>query len=134
MARVCGETWALKYLLDSNVIIDAIVGRAAALRERMADCDEDDMVASAVCYAEVAHGSAHGKPPPLAILDAFLSDIPVLPFDESAGRAYAGLPFARGRFDRLIAAHALSLGLTLVTNNERDFAEIPDLRVENWAQ
>jgi len=56
----------------------------------------------------------------------------VMPFDRDASLAYGGLPFRRGSFGRLIAAHALSLGLTLVTNNEADFADVPGLKVENW--
>jgi tRNA(fMet)-specific endonuclease VapC len=124
----------LKYLLDSNVIIDAIAGRIAMLRDRLAECDEDDLVTSSVVYSEVAHGSMHGKPPAMDILDAFLGDIPVLPFDLAAARAYAIVPFRRTSFDRLIAAHALSLGLTLVTGNDRDFSDVPGLRVENWTK
>lgn len=124
----------MRYLLDSNVIIAAIDGDIASLRERLAECDEDDLVTSAIAYAEVAHGSMKGKPPAIDILDAFLADIPVLPFDRSAAMAYASLPFERGSYDRLIAAHALSLGLTVVTRNERHFAGIPDLRVENWTK
>ena len=62
----------------------------------------------------------------------FFVAVPVMPFDEGAARLYARLPFRRGSFDRLVAAHALSLGLTLVTNNGRDFADIPGLRIENW--
>ena len=58
----------------------------------------------------------------------------LLPFDEAAVRAYAALPFRRGSFDRLIAAHALALDLTLVTSNVRDFADIPGLLVENWTR
>lgn len=124
----------MKFLLDSNVIINAIMARGPRLRERMAACDEGDLVTSAIAYAEVAHGSAHGKPPPAEILDMFLGDIAVLAFDEAAGRAYATLPFIRARFDRLIAAHALALDLTLVTENERDFRDIPGLQVENWTR
>lgn len=74
-----------------------------------------------------------GKAPGHALLSAFVELVPILPFDDRAAVAYASLPFRRARFDRLIAAHALSLGLTLVTNNEADFADIPGLRVENWA-
>lgn len=70
--------------------------------------------------------------PATEVLDAFIAEIPVLDFDQAAGRAYARLPFKRGRFDRLIGAHALSRGLILVTNNEQDFADIPGLKVENW--
>jgi len=70
--------------------------------------------------------------PPLKVLEAFIRDVPPVPFDTAAARQYAELHFRRGSFDRLIAAHALALDLTLITNNERDFADIPDLRVENW--
>lgn len=122
----------MKFLLDSNIIIAAIDGASLSLREHLGRCDEGDLVTSAIVYAEVAHGSRHGKPPPLSILDAFLEDIPVLPFDEAAGKAYGGLPFVRASYDRLIAAHALSLGLTVVTGNVGHFADLPDLRVENW--
>lgn len=122
----------MKYLLDSNTIIAAMLGTSDALRARMAACDADDMVTSAIVYAEVAHGSHHGKPPPKPVLDAFLQDIPVLPFDDAAARAYARLPFQRARYDRLIGAHALSLGLGVVTANERDYIDIHGLTVENW--
>ena len=57
----------------------------------------------------------------------------MLAFDAAAARVHAELPFLRGSSDRLIAAHALSLGLILVTNNERDFKDLSALKVENWA-
>lgn len=59
--------------------------------------------------------------------------VAVLPFDRLAAESYVKLPFKRGSYDRLIGAHALSLGLTLVTANERHFKDIPGLNVENWA-
>ena len=124
----------MRYLLDSNIVIAAILASGESLRARMAACDEDDLATSAVAYAEVAHGSLRGKPPPIEILDRFLVDIPVLPFDRAAARAYAALPFIRGRYDRLIAAHALSLELTVVTNNMVHFAQVPGLAVENWTE
>jgi tRNA(fMet)-specific endonuclease VapC len=122
----------VKYLLDSNIIIAAISASSSRLRERMAMCDEDDMVTSAIAYAEVAHGAMNGKPPPLDIIDAFLESIPVLPFDQASARIYAALPFVRASYDRLIAAHALACKLTIVTGNVRDFKGIPDLCVEDW--
>ena len=122
----------MKYLLDSNIVIAAILASSPALLARLAMCDDGDVVTSAIAYAEVAHGSGHGKPPPLAILDEFLQDIAVLPFDEAAGRAYASLSLLRASYDRLIAAHALSLNLTVVTRNIRHFAHVPKLKVENW--
>lgn len=63
---------------------------------------------------------------------AFFAQVPVLPFDIAAGNAYSRLPFKRGSYDRLIAAQALSLGLTVVTSNVADFEDVPDLKVENW--
>lgn len=122
----------MKFLLDTNVIIAALTGGGLRLRDRMAGCDEGDLVTSAIAYGEVLHGSVRGKPPPRALLDAFLEDIPVLPFDRAAGAAYAAIPLRRASYDRLIAAHALSLGLTVVTANAADFDDVPGLRVENW--
>ncbi|NIJ09598.1 tRNA(fMet)-specific endonuclease VapC [Sphingomonas vulcanisoli] len=122
----------VKFLLDSNIIIKAITASNASLRERLAMCDEGDLVTSAIVYAEVAHGSEHGKPPPVHILDAFLEDIPVLPFDEAAASAYSKLSFVRASYDRLIAAHAVALGLTVITDNIRDFDDVAGLPVENW--
>ena len=80
----------------------------------------------------VAYGTQIGKPPPPEVLEAFISAIPLLPFDEAAAREYARLPFKRARFDRLLAAHALSIGAIVVTNNEADFADVPGLKTENW--
>ncbi|QJU56762.1 type II toxin-antitoxin system VapC family toxin [Sphingomonas sp. AP4-R1] len=122
----------MKYLFDSNILIAAMMAGDTRLQARMAECDEGDIVTSAVVYAEVAHGCMHGKQPALDYLDTFVEEVAVLPFDRAASVAYARLPFVRGSYDRLIAAHALSLGLTLITANERDFADVPDLQVENW--
>ena len=79
-------------------------------------------------------GVARGSRAEQAKVRRFFELVPVIPFEASAANAYATLPFRRGSYDRLIAAHALSLGLTLVTNNERDFTDLPDLKVENWVQ
>ena len=121
-------------MLDSNVVIDAALAVNATLRERMAMCDEGDLVASAIAYAEIVHGSMRGMPPDIASLQVFIEEVPVLNFDRAAATAYATLPFKRASYDQLIAAHALSLGLTLVTNNEQDFTDVPGLLVENWTK
>jgi len=122
----------VKYLLDSNIIIDFLIGRSPALLRRISDCDAGTLALSAISLAEVALGSANGKPPPMTVLDHFLREVILLPFDELSARAYAQLRFKRASYDRLIAAHALALGLTLVTSNAADFADVPGLRVENW--
>lgn len=123
----------MKYLFDSNIIIMTVMAMNPALQRRLADCDEGDIVTSAVAYAEVVHGAIRGKPPSFEKLQAFVEEAPVLPFDLKAAQVYATLSFKRASFDRLIAAHALSHGLTLVTDNEADFDDVPDLNVENWA-
>jgi tRNA(fMet)-specific endonuclease VapC len=122
----------VKYLLDTNICILLLGGNVPVLRNRVEQCDEGELGMSAIVFAELAVGSWQGKLPPLHIVDAFSRWVPVLPFDEVSARLYARLPFKRGSFDRLIAAHALSVGLTLITNNERDFADVPGLRIENW--
>lgn len=119
-------------LIDTDCAIYAMTAQFPTLRERLESHEPGSVAISSVNFAELGLGSANGKLPSPAVIEAFVSVIPVLPFDEAAARAYATLPFKRGRFDRLLAAHALSLGAILVTNNERDFADIPGLRVENW--
>ena len=122
----------MKYLLDSNIIVYLTMNSNAQVVRRAAECDEGDLVTSAVAYAEVAFGSVNALPPAVEQLQAFVEEVPVLNFDYKAALAYATLPFKRGSFDRLIAAHALSHDLTLVTHNEKHFADVPGLKVENW--
>lgn len=122
----------MKYLLDSNVIIRLTMASGDMLRARVAACDDGDLVTSAIALAEVAYGSTQGKPPALNQLRAFLEEVPVFDFDLKAALAYAALPFRRASYDRLIAAHALSLGLIVVTDNVTHFTDVPGLKVENW--
>lgn len=103
-----------------------------ALKARIADCYPGEIAISVISYAEIAYGTYVGKPPPTEVLEAFIAAIPLVAFDEAAAREYARLPFKRARFDRLLAAHALSIGAIVVTNNEADFADVPALKVENW--
>ncbi|KPF91955.1 twitching motility protein PilT [Novosphingobium sp. AAP83] len=122
----------MKYLLDSNVIIALVMNEDPGVYARASHCEAGEMVTSAVCYAEVAYGSANEKPPATEQLRAFVEEVPILNFDFKAAQAYATLPFKRASYDRLIAAHALSHGLIVVTDNEADFRDVPGLVVENW--
>jgi tRNA(fMet)-specific endonuclease VapC len=119
-------------LIDSDCCVYALTGTHPALRVRLMERAPGSVGISAITFAEILLGSVAGKAPPVDVLDAFVSEIPVLDFDAAAARAYATMPFRRGRFDRLLAAQALSLGAVIVTNNVADFADIPGLRVENW--
>lgn len=123
----------MKYLLDTNIIIALVMDDDAGVVRRAGACDEGDIVTSTIALTEVAYGSSQGFPLALEQLRAFMEEVPVLDFDYQAALAYAALPFKRSGFDRLIAAHALSLGLVIVTRNVGDFIDVPGLVVENWS-
>lgn len=122
----------IRYLIDANSAVYAMDVGNERLKNRIADCEEGEMAISVISYAEVAYGTYVDKPPPAAVLEAFVAAIPLAVFDEAAAQEYAKLPFKRARFDRLLAAHALSIGAIIITNNEADFADVPGLKVENW--
>lgn len=122
----------IRYLIDANSAVYAMDVGNELLKARIAETDAGAVAISAISYAEVAYGTNVGKPPPPEVLEAFIQAIPLLPFDEAAAREYAKLPFKRARFDRLLAAHALSIGAVVVTNNAADFEDVPGLAVENW--
>ena len=121
-----------RFLLDANICIDILQGRSTVAARRFAACDVGQLVISAVAYAEVMIGAEQ--------LDRvrqardFFAQIPVLAFDQDAGDAYSRLPFRRGSYDRLIAAQALALGLTVVTSNTADFQDVPGLKIEDWTR
>lgn len=123
-----------RYLIDSDLAIYSMGGEAdSPLNQRLASCYPGDVAISAISFAEVALGTWNGKPPRQDVLEAFVNVIPIMAFDEASSLEYAQLPFKRARFDRLLAAHALSIGAIVVTNNEADFADVPGLKVENWS-
>ena len=129
----------MKYMLDTNICIYAILGGNAHLDRRLGQCETGDLVMSAVTLGELEVGFAKGADPARARRDAafVLSAVPAVSFDEAAARAFgriqAAAPSRRGAYDRQIAAHAISLGLVLVTDNEKDFDGIPGVAVENWS-
>lgn len=122
-----------RFLIDSDLAIYSMGGEVdSPLNRRLGSCEPGEVSISAISFAEVALGTWNGKPPRQEVLDAFIRVIPIVEFDEAAAREYARLPFKRARFDRLLAAHALSIGATVVTNNAADFADVAGLKVENW--
>ena len=121
-----------RFLFDSNIMIYLIAGSSTRLRARVEALMPGEAATSAICLAEMLYGLVDAPPRVLATLDKLLATIPSLPFDRDAARAFPSVPFRRGRSDRLIAAHALALNVTLVTNNPRDFADVLGLTVENW--
>lgn len=101
-----------------------------------------EVLISAITAAELEYGvvaSGENADSNRAALHRFLNEVPVAPFDGAAARLYGQVRLAsrerrRDALDKLIAAHALALSLTLVTNNPRDFETYPGLRIENWLE
>lgn len=122
----------IRYLIDANAAVYSMDEGFEPLKARIGDCYPGEIAISAISYAEIAYGTYVGKPPPPEVLEAFVAAIPLVAFDAAAAREYARLPFKRARFDRLLAAHALSIDAIVVTNNEADFTDVPGLKVENW--
>ena len=121
-----------RFLLDSTICIYILADLAGPAAQRLAQETVGSVATSAIAFAEVERGLQTATAIEREAAEAMFSAVPVLLFDRIAASHYARLPFRRARFDRLIAAHALALDLTLVTNNERDFADIPGLKIENW--
>lgn len=129
-----------KYMLDTNICIYLMKHQPAQVRERFAQCFVGDVVISAITLAELEYGvasSGRARNRNQKALEGFLEDVPVAPFDAAAAKGYGPLrphqkKHSQDALDKLIAAHAYSLEVTLVTNNESDFSHYPGLLVENW--
>ena len=130
----------LKYLLDTNIVIYVVKRRPASVHEAF-NRQHGRMSLSAITLAELMHGAEKSSDPPrnLAVVEDFCSRLAVLPYTDKAAAHYgsiraalevAGRPI--GVNDLHIAAHARSEGLTLVSNNLREFERVPGLLMENW--
>ena len=132
----------MRYLLDTNICIYLMKETSPSVARRFAALRVGDVGMSAITLAELRYGveadAAHRRRNEKA-LDALLEEIPAVPFDGAAAASYGVIRAAvrdrkRDALDRLIAAHAISADLTLVTNNTSDFEGYPGLRVENWVE
>lgn len=129
-----------RYLLDTNTCIYIINRRPAKVFQRFAGLHIGEIAISSITGAELAFGVAKsGSQRNHHALDKFLAPLEILPFDEAAMRRYGVLrsDFERrgtpiGALDLLIAAHALALNATLVSNNLREFQRVEGLTLENW--
>ena len=121
-----------RFLLDSNICIYLLAGLSNSARSRVERCVPGEVATSSIAYAEVLRGVSPADKFAMSDVQALFGVCVVLPFETVAAEAYRLVPFQRGRFDRLIGAHALALGLTIVTNDEQDFSDIPGLAIENW--
>ncbi|MDI3257065.1 MAG: type II toxin-antitoxin system VapC family toxin [Kyrpidia sp.] len=129
-------------MLDTNICIYLIKGRPVTLLERLRQCRLGEVGVSVITVAEMQYGACKSLRPHqnMEALEAFLLPLEIAPFGMEAAVAYGrvraylesgGQPI--GPLDTLIAAHALALNATLVTDNLKEFQRVPHLSVENWA-
>lgn len=132
----------MMFMLDTNICIYAIKNKPEQVLTRLKENLSKGLCISAITLAELEHGvekSAHPEKNTVALIQ-FLSILDVLSFNDLAAVEYGkicaylqkrGTPI--GTMDMLIAGHARSEGLILVTNNVREFERVPKLKIENWA-
>lgn len=133
----------MKYMLDTNICIYIIKQKPSRVLKRFKEYSPGDILISSISLAELRYGaekSLHVKQN-LDALSGFIIPLEIVPFDERAADEYgkvrtqlekAGQPI--GSMDMLIGAHALSLGVMIVTNNTKEFRRIKSLKVENWTK
>jgi tRNA(fMet)-specific endonuclease VapC len=128
-----------RYMLDTNMCIYLMKNQPKQVAERFSQCYVGDVVISAITYAELEYGVAMSANPEKERLNlaSLVEDIKVVPFDKVAGITYGPIRVAtreskQDHLDKLIAAHAVSLNVTIVTNNLKDFARFPNVVLENW--
>ena len=133
----------ITFMLDTDICIYIIKKKPELVLERLKNSDVSDIGVSSITLSELEYGAAKSSQPDqnrIALIE-FLVPLEILSYDDMAAKDYGeiraslerqGTPI--GSMDMLIAAHALSLSCTLVTNNEREFSRIPSLKIENWAK
>ena len=128
------------YLLDTNIISDLAHNPSGSVAQRLGEIDPDDVVSSVVVAAEVWFGVERNPSfRSRARTESFMQTLRVLELRPEVAKIYGKVRAqlrasgrALGANDMLIAAHALSLGATLVTDDAKAFAQIPGLKIENW--
>ena len=128
------------YLLDTNVLSAVVKRPRRELARRIAAMNREEYCTSIVVACELRYGvRKKGSQGLVAKIEQLLASIDVLPLKAGVGHHYAEMRIALERIgqpighnDLLIAAHARALGLTLVTDNTREFSRVPSLAVENW--
>ena len=133
---------SIRYMLDTNMCIYLRQNRPPEVTTRFRQMQHGDAVLSVITYGELLYGAERSQHRTRALesLARLVSLLPVFPLPEEAVSAYGEIRATlekRGEMiggnDLWIAAHAKSTGLTLVTNNEREFKRVPGLKLQNWA-
>lgn len=133
----------MKYMLDTNICIYLMNGKDDKLAMKFNKNNPNDLCISNITYSELMYGVEKSKNKELDFsrLLLFLSEINILNYDFNASEEYGRIRILLekkgniiGSNDLFIAAHAKSLGLTLITNNEKEFSKVNGLKVENWIE
>ncbi|MEY2340558.1 tRNA(fMet)-specific endonuclease VapC [Acidithiobacillus sp. IBUN Pt1247-S3] len=132
----------INYLLDTNICIFTIKNKPTEIREQFRR-HHGQMAISTVTWMELVYGAEKSQAPErnLAEIEGFAARLELLDYGSEAAKhtgqiraelARLGTPI--GPYDQMIAGHARSLGLVVVTNNLREFARVPGLRVLDWLE
>ena len=129
-----------KFMLDTNMCIYLMKQQPPEVAERFAQCHFGEVVISAISLAELEFGvacSGANQEKNRLVLAGLLEDLAVAPFERYAAQAYAPIRYAnrersKDALDKLIAAHAIALGVILITNNMADFTRYQGLALDNW--
>ena len=128
-----------KYMLDTDTVSFALRGRGA-VASRLLEHRPSKICISSITLAELRFGAEARRSRKLhRLIDTFAGSVTVIPFDQPAADRFAPVAAALARrgepigtFDTLMAVHALSRGLTFVTNNSKHFQRVGGLKIENW--
>jgi len=130
----------IKFMLDTDICIYTMKRKPLEAR-RMFNIHSGAMCISTVTLGELVHGVEKSDNPQsnLQLLEGFVGRLEVVDYDKVAAHHFGQLRYELkgqeiGPYDFMIAAHARSLGLTLITNNTREFKRVEGLRVENWVK
>ena len=133
----------MNYLIDTNICIYVMKQHPLPVIQKFRQFQFGEMLVSSITVSELQYGVSKSKhrEKNQQRLDQFLRPLTISPYDEMAARMYGDIRAALqqkgtliGPLDMLIAAHALALGVTLVTNNEKEFQRVDGLNIENWAR
>lgn len=131
----------MKYMLDTNICIYMIKNKPESVRRKFASLFSGDICMSSITFFELEKGvlKSQQKEKNHVLLNRFTEDVMVVPFDDSAAQSAADVGAQLelrgqviGPYDTLIAGHAMSLDLVLVTNNLKEFERVAGLSCENW--
>ena len=128
------------FLLDTNILSHFIRNPTGNVARKIAEVGEEKVCTSVIVAAELRYGAAkRGSARLIAQVDKILAALEILPFEEPSDTTYASIRFDLeregqpiGASDLFIAAHAMSLGKIVVTNNEKEFTRVVGLKTENW--